>query len=358
MKTIVILGMVIFFSQVAQATVAVPAGYELVQESLYIQYNKKEQCSYPEPFKSDLSFVSRYKGSDSARDVVNASADKDYKESTKAMRDLQLFVAEKVDDIILGKGGLITINCVLDALIDWKDNSTLLSDTNNKVGIAVRKWTLAAISSCLLKVNKILEKYETDKYKLVQTWVGLIAEKVKDDYSDRPLRKINNHDYWAAWSVITTAALLDREDLYLWAKTVYSTAMNQVDEDGFLPNELRRQTRSAMYHNYALTPLVGIAVFLDANQEKPLEYNNQALLRLFNLVIASVSDVSVFENKTHENQIDYDLFSSGRLAWLAMFITLYPIDDDVKNILVKARPLSSSRLGGNLELIYMRKNKS
>ncbi|NIY82044.1 alginate lyase family protein [Vibrio hepatarius] len=335
------------------ANVAIPKGYQQVQDSLSYTQTRQEPCEYPKPYTEELAFASRYQGSDKARDTVNKQAEKAYKESTKATRDLQLFIAKKTDDILIRGNILVGTDCIINALMDWKNNSSLLDDTENKTGIAVRKWTLSAMSSSLLKINTFLNEYHHNKYLEVKLWLESMAKKVIVDYSGRPLNKVNNHDYWAAWSVMATAGLLNRDDFYLWAKSVYITAMGQVDQQGFLANELRRQTRAAMYHNYALTPLVGVAAFMRANGDEPLTTNDGALERLYSVVIQSTQESNLFKEKTGHTQIDYDLFSSGRMAWLAIYRTLVNEDISMIKLIDKARPLSSSRLGGNLELVYM-----
>ena len=330
-----------------------PPGYISVQESLTLKAGKNKKCVYPTPYASALTFHSRYEGSDSARDKVNKKAELDYEEMTKSIRQLQFFVSKITDDIVTRSKTLDSLHCLFDGLLDWKNNSSLIEPTDNHSGKAVRKWTLAAISSSLLKLNIILDKHEPKKYAEVKVWLTDLAELVVKDYSNRPIKKINNHDYWAAWSVITTSAILDRADLYNWSKLVFRTAMQQVDSDGFLPNELRRQTRATMYHNYALMPLVGIAAFLDANNDKPFSYNQNALERLYSVVINSVHDPLLFERETGHKQIEYNFFESGRLSWLAIYSAIGDVDENVKDMIEKVKPLVSSRLGGNLAIIYL-----
>ncbi|PKH07925.1 alginate lyase family protein [Moritella sp. Urea-trap-13] len=344
---------VIMVCSVCDAAVSIPRGYISVQESLILKEGNDKPCVYPAPYTSTLNFHSRYEGSDSARDKVNKKAELDYEKMTKSIRQLQFFVSKKTDDIVSRGKRLGTLHCLVDGLLDWKYNSSLLEKTDNHTGKAVRKWTLAAISSSLLKLNIMLNKHEPKKYAEVKIWLTDLAEQVMKDYSNRPINKVNNHDYWAAWSVITTSAILDRMDLYNWSQSVFRTAMQQVDADGFLPNELRRQTRATMYHNYALMPLVGIAAFLDANNDKPFSVNQNALARLYSVVIKSVHDPLLFERETGYKQIEYNFFVSGRLSWLAIYSAIGDVDDNVKDMIEKVKPLVSSRLGGNLAIIYL-----
>ena len=43
---------------------------------------------------------------------------------------------------------------------------------------------------------------------LIEGWFLRLSKKVMNYYSYRPLDKVNNHDYWAAWAVMLTAVVL------------------------------------------------------------------------------------------------------------------------------------------------------
>ncbi len=106
------------------------------------------------------------------------------------------------------------------------------------------------------------------------------------DWDNLPLEKTNNHSYWAAWSVMATSIATNRRDLFDWAVKEYKVGVNQVDDQGFLPNELKRQQRALSYHNYALPPLSMIASFALVNGVDLRQENNSALKRLGDKVLA------------------------------------------------------------------------
>ncbi|MFH7417029.1 alginate lyase family protein, partial [Pseudomonas syringae group genomosp. 7] len=60
----------------------------------------------------------------------------------------------------------------------------------------------------------------------------------------------------------------------------FKFSSNQVDKDGFLPNEMKGRQRALSYHNYALPPLAMIASFDQANGVDLRPQNNGDKKRL------------------------------------------------------------------------------
>ncbi|MFH7445272.1 alginate lyase family protein, partial [Pseudomonas syringae pv. tagetis] len=77
-----------------------------------------------------------------------------------------------------------------------------------------------------------------------------LADQVVRDCSNLAMEKINNHSYWAALSVMATAVATIRQDLFDWAVMEFKVAANQVDKDGFVPNDMKRRQRALSCHNY------------------------------------------------------------------------------------------------------------
>lgn len=314
-------------------------------------------CKGPKPYKGGLIFRSRYEGSGHARDRVNPKAEQAYIHATVQCTQFEKFLATQTDAIIKGKTGGKTLECILTTLLSWAENSDLLGQTKNHTGKAVRKWTLAAISSNLLKIDAVASSYDANRYRRIKEWIAQLADQVVLDYSGLPPQKTNNHSYWAAWAVMSSAALLDRQDLFRWSQQIFIQAMNQIDDKGFLPNELRRRSRARLYHNYALTPLVGIAAFLQANDVNPFTFNNKGLARLATTVLRSLDDPDYFTQAAGAVQDEYDLKIKGRLSWLAIFSTLQhdALQTSLPELSLaceKFLPLKSHRLGGDMGFIY------
>ncbi len=109
----------------------------------------------------------------------------------------------------------------------------------------------------------------------------------------------------------------------------YKVGANQVDAQGFLPNELKRQQRALAYHNYALPPLAMIASFALANGVDLRQENNGALKRLGDRVLAGVKDPEQFQARNGREQDMTDLKVDSKFAWLEPYCTLYTCPDDV-----------------------------
>jgi poly(beta-D-mannuronate) lyase len=179
-----------------------------------------------------------------------------------------------------------------------------------------------------------------------------MADQVVSDWDNLPLDKTNNHSYWAAWSVMATSVATNRRDLFDWAVKEYKVGANQIDADGYLPNELKRQQRALAYHNYALPPLAMIASFAQVNGVDLRQENNGALKRLGDRVLAGVKDPDDFEKKNGKEQDMTDLKEDMKFAWLEPFCTLYTCSADVLEKKHGMQPFKTFRLGGDLTKVY------
>jgi poly(beta-D-mannuronate) lyase len=175
---------------------------------------------------------------------------------------------------------------------------------------------------------------------------------VVDDWRDMPLEKINNHEYWAAWAVMATAVALDRRDWFDWSVAQYRIAAKQVDGEGFLPNELKRDTRALGYHNYALGPLTMIAAFAKANGVDLAGENNAALDRLVKRVLAGLDNPKAFEQRTGHKQDVAELKEASKFAWLEPYCWLNRGNAMAAKRAVALRPIKAYRLGGNLTELF------
>ena len=340
--------------QAMAAGLVPPAGYGAGIEKLKTGDGDFKCDAVPVPYTGKLQFRSKYEGSDSARSTFNASADKAFRDSTASITTLERGVSQQVTRY-LRDGRPRQLDCALSWLTTWARADALLSKDFNHTGKSMRKWALGSLSSAWLQLKfsnaRPLAAHQAEAEE-IEKWFGRLADQVVSDWSNLPLAKINNHSYWAAWSVMSAAVVTDRRDLFDWAVKEYRIGANQVDDQGYLPNELKRRQRALAYHNYALPPLAMIASFAQANGVDLRGENDQALKRLGERVLTGSKDPRAFERKTGEDQDMDDLRVKTKYVWLEPWCSLYACSADVQKRRHDMQPFNSFRLGGDVTRVY------
>lgn len=306
----------------------------------------------PAPFTGKLDFPSKYEGSGKARDQLNEDADARYKALTKPINDMEKGVVRSVDKY-MSTGNPGALKCALDAYIAWADADALLGPAANHTGRSLRKWSLASMSGAYLRLqyssSKPLAQFQQESHK-IETWLGKIADRVVTEWPENdPIAKINNHYYWAAWGVMATSVVTNRRDLFDWSVKMYDIFANQVDADGYLPNEMARQSRALGYNNYAITPIAMMAAFGKANGVDLAAEGHGALKRAADRTLIGIADPRVFETRTGVTQVleGFDEQNS-KLAWLEPYCWTVGCSGAAEQKAESLRPMKNTRLGGNV----------
>ncbi|MDX9664347.1 mannuronate-specific alginate lyase [Pseudomonas sp. P5_152] len=336
----------------AGASLVPPSGYYLAAPS---PKDKVAACpEVPAPYSGDLLFPSKYEGSDSARDKLNPQAAARYKRLTGDVRTLESGVSKLVGKY-LEDGRQEYADCALTWLSTWAEADALLSRTYNHTGKSVRKWALGSLSSAYLRLqfsrSEPLRGHEAET-RAIEQWFAQLADQVVHDWNEQPRERRNNHQYWAAWAVMASAVVLDRQDLFDWAVEQYRHGMEQVDAEGYLPLELSRQTRALAYHNYSLGPLVMIAAFAEANGLDLRGDNGGALQRLAQRVESGVHNPRLFEARSGYPQELQDMQEDGKFAWLEPYCALYRCSAETDSWRRSLEPLETYRLGGDITQLF------
>jgi poly(beta-D-mannuronate) lyase len=315
----------------------------------------------PAPFTGPLTFPSKYRQDIAAKDVIDPQAEAEYNARILPIRTLEKTVSSTVATYI-HSGRKESLDCALRWLDAWASAHALEGEAQTHTGKSMRKWALGSIASAYdrLKFSTSQPLHgQGERRARIESWLDRLGTLVLADWKDQPREDINNHQYWAAWAAMADAVALNRRDLFDWAVSVYRTAAQQVDAEGYLGNELKRETRALAYHNYALAPLTMIAAFARANGVDLVAENDRALQRLANRVLGGIDDTSAFEDKTGDEQLTEDLQSTSKFAWLEPYCSLVGCDAATARRVESMRPLKTYRLGGNLtELFAARTGKS
>ena len=340
---------------------ACAAAEALVPPSGYmrpVNYKKSRfECpAMPSPFSGKLECPSKYEGSGKARNVVNEAANARYKSMTQPMTDMEKGVVKSIDKY-MSAGNPVALKCAVDWYAGWATANALLGDAANHTGRSLRKWTLGTLSSTYLKLefsaSKPLAQYPAQA-QTIQDWLGKVADRVVAEWPETdPVEKINNHYYWAAWSVMATSVVTNRRDLFDWSTRMYGIFARQVDAEGYLPNELARETRALGYNNYAITPVAMMAAFGKANGVDLAAEGDGALKRAVERTLTGVADPRVFEAKTGKEQ-DLEGFDNqdSKLAWLEPYCWTVGCSGAIAEKAASLRPMKNRRLGGNLTVPF------
>ena len=305
------------------------------------------------PHTGPLDFPSKYQGSDSARDDLNKQAEARYREQVDGIRDLERGISRLVE-AYLDTGDPQAVGCALDWMLEWARLGGLTGEVTTHTGKSVRKWALGSVAAAYLRlklsVSDPLKPYP-DQAAEIEDWLAELATLVIADWSNVPQRKFNNHEYWAAWSVMAVAVVRDDRSLFDWAVAQYDRAAQQITDEGYLNNELRRKTRALFYHNYALPPLAMMAAFGQANGLDLESRGNHALTRLANRVMAGLGNPERFARKAGADQQLKD-FKPSKFTWLEPYCALEACTGEMRKRLEAYRPLNNYRVGGDLTALF------
>ncbi|AYC31883.1 mannuronate-specific alginate lyase [Pseudomonas cavernae] len=348
-----LLGLALCAGAAQAAGLVPPAGYYAPIEK--VKSGEPPRCpATPMPYTGALQFRSKYEGSDSARATLNRESEQEFREKTAAITSLERGVNQQVMRY-MRDGRPQDLQCTLQWLGAWAQADALLSTDYNHTGKSMRKWALGSLSSAWLRLqfseSQPLAPY-AQQSRLIEAWFAKLAEQTVKDWSGLPLKQINNHSYWAAWAVMASAIATDRRDLFDWSVQQFQVAAGQVDGEGFLPNELKRQQRALAYHNYALPPLAMIAAFAEANGVDLRDDHDAALRRLAERVIVGVDDPDAFADKAGKNQDMTDLKKESKFAWLEPYCTLYRCSAETLEWKQSMQPFKTFRLGGDVTRLF------
>ena len=309
----------------------------------------------PQPFTGELEFPSKYEGSGRARDTFNPESAAAYKKKTQPIVSMEKGLVSLVKHY-QRSGNLADADCARGWLLSWAAADAMRGVAKNHTGRSLRKWSLGTMASAYLQLKfapaQPLAAHAKDAAR-IETWLSAMATQVAAEWpTNDPIEKINNHYYWAAWALMATAIATDRREHFEAALALYRVFEKQVDADGLLPNEMRRASRAAEYHNYAMAPLAMIAAFAKANGVTLAGEPGSALSRLAAQAQTALDDPQHFKPQAGALQETKALEPSSASAWLEPYCWTLACSPSQQRRLAATRPLGNTRLGGDLTAVF------
>lgn len=250
-----------------------------------------------------------------------------------------------------------SLACLDQWLNAWANPGALLSTDASSTGKAVRKWSLAAIASGLLKVRALSDnRYELSAGQ--RKWLEALAGAVIADYGSRQTLDFawfNNHDYWSAWAVSGTGMLLGRDDYLQWADTTLHLALRQITpgmagDYAQLPQETARGSLAVEYTHYALVPLVLLVESAEVNGRPLNTAERQQLAQLANFAVIGVLNPEQLPELVRQQERP----GGHKMSWLLPFLKQQPDHQRALSLLREQGDDvgSYSQIGGDIRFFY------
>jgi poly(beta-D-mannuronate) lyase len=315
----------------------------------------------PSPYTGPLSVESKYDQSDVTKSRLKASTSS---ESREIQEVIQAYTKQLVTFLTYyesknnSKDQARALACFDVWLQTWSEGGALLTEDATKTGRAVRKWTLAAIASSIIKAQALTQgQYAPNKVQ--QDWLDALAQHIISDYSPRlepGFPYFNNHDYWAGWAVAATGKVIGKSSYQEWGHNILRKGLAQIvltsdGQYGYLPNEVAREQLAANYIHYALVPL---ALLYDSSQRQGFPITTEEKTKLLALGNFAAELVLRPERLKAIVKGEQEDVAPYKMVWLIPFLVHFP-DQTAARSLYKTHEGdidNYSQIGGSIRVLY------
>jgi len=235
--------------------------------------------------------------------------------------------------------------CALSWLHQHSTEKALLGKSNTG-GDNHITWTLSSLALSYLRI-KNEHSLDPDKKSEVEEWFVKLAEKVEEGERKLKYPKMNNHAYWMGLALTSCGIATQNQKLYKEGLKKFDLFLNQIQDDGTLPLELKRGKKALVYHGFSAIPLVYIAELALANG-KNLYKKNNAIEKLADRIFEGFESPAYFEKLTKAKQ---QKIGPGSLGFLEIYASHNP-KEKYKEFLKANRPFKSDILSQNLTLFF------
>jgi poly(beta-D-mannuronate) lyase len=199
------------------------------------------------------------------------------------LRDFTGALAERAD-FNTGQGREEALRCAESLLRAWAAAGALLRQPDGFPAIRQRQRFAIGITVAALK----LRAHGALLDQSVVEWLHVLDAAVVADFARR--RVTDNLAVWSAADAASLALLDGDPDSRAYENAVWSAALRQIRPDGYLPSELRRQSRALLYHQYYASALLYLRALRTALGEPPSPKDDADLRRLVDRVESGLCD--------------------------------------------------------------------
>jgi len=286
--------------------------------------------------------------SDPKSSIIDSQLKKIYDDSVAPVRTYSTSLTVAAD-AYQQNGNLSAAKCVIHSLHVMAGLGVFSGKMGSGQAYYVQGWNLGSWAIPYLKVRDSGLVSDDDAHE-ISAWLVKIAEGNRAYYEAKrsnpaPSDAHNNHLYWAGFAYVGAAVAANDRNLFDWCMDAYREGARDIAADGTLPMELGRGQMALHYHLYALSPMVMLAAFGEANGVDLYAANDYAIKRLVARCIDGLESPAFFQEKTGVTQVTTPTMESWEISWAQPYLGRYP-DPKLAALLKQCPELSSLPLGG------------
>lgn len=233
-----------------------------------------DQCPIPAPFAL-VEAQAIY--TDKAGSQLDAAG---VKRNQQLIQPLRAFASglEKQVDGDAGGSPEQARQCAATMLQAWASAGALLQQPTSFPAVRERQRFSLGITLAALK----LRAQGGTLSSATVSWLHSLETGIVQDFARRKL--IDNLEVWSAVNA-ASLALLDGDRASLrYENDIWEEALRQIGADGYLPSELRRESRALLYHQYYASAVLVLRQMRIALGQAPTKQEDASLQRLLDRV--------------------------------------------------------------------------
>jgi len=310
---------------------------------------------FPEPIVS-LHHGSRYTDDSISRSEISEKGNAEVNAALEPIDQFQRDLVRLSNSVLRGGSDqLAKADCVVKQLAIWA-RAEALSDLST----ITANFSVGSRLAGFAFIYRQVAPYSADHAgrKDIEDWLGRRANEQMTFWEEdaTPGAKLGNLRAWATLAINLIADLRNDPVALRWSEWSATLLLCQANEDGSLPQEMRRGKYALHYQLHAVAPLVLTSLLLDQQDRPVAQVCDNALDRIVAFTLTDLATGQASERISGKTQSFFDGTSklkSFHLAWLEAYL-LMEQTPQAKRIAEMYRPFSHSKLGGNQLLVWGR----
>ncbi|WP_195950067.1 alginate lyase family protein [Ciceribacter sp. T2.26MG-112.2] len=313
-----------------------------------------EDCKITMAPVVEIDLPSRYRDGDKSRSEIDEELDAAVDQALEPIDGFVRALAEAANRTGREKGAENAASCIFDGLADWAFANALLKPVslNGRLALSSRIAGMAAAYNRARKVSAPDFRSE----RAILDWFARLADGqiAFFDNNAPPMAATNNHRAWAGLAATQVGIATGSTSLIDWGAETNRLMICSANDDGSLPQEMKRRDKALHYQLHAVAPIIMTASLLQPLKSDSFDLCNGKLDAIVSFTVTALDRPEVVAERSGATQTfatKKEKLRAFQIAWLEPYLANRS-NKDAEALAAAYRPLSNSSLGGNLTAIY------